>query len=142
MTTTPNSTVRTLGALAAAAATATAAIGSVLANTVIALLAHAAGASPDFQPLQFGTYLSLTVVGVLAGAVGWQVVRRRAANPAALLRRLVPAVVVVSLVPDVVIGFDDTYPGVSWGAVAALMLMHVAVALVAVPVYRRFLPLS
>jgi hypothetical protein len=138
-TTTPDSTTRTLGALAAA--TATAAVGSVLANTVIALLARAAGASPDFQPLQFGAYLSLTVIGVLAGAIGWQVVRRRSANPTALLRRLVPAVVVLSLIPDVVIGFDDTYPGVSWGAVAALMLMHVAVALVAVPVYRRFLPL-
>ncbi|KDN75556.1 hypothetical protein DF19_08550 [Streptomyces olindensis] len=33
------------------------------------------------------------------------------------------------------------WPGVTWGGVVTLMLMHVAVAAVAVPVYRLFLPL-
>ena len=117
------------------------AAGAGIATAVIALIARAAGASEDFQPLWPSAYLPLTVIGVLAGAIGWQIVRRRAKDPATLLRWLVPTVVVVSLVPDVAVGFSDSYPGVSWGAVAALILMHLAVAAVAVPVYRRFLPL-
>lgn len=130
---------RTVGSLAFA--TLVGAAGAGIATAVIALIARAAGASEDFQPLWPSAYLPLTVIGVLAGAIGWQIVRRRAKDPAALLRWLVPTVVVVSLVPDVALGFSDSYPGVSWGAVAALILMHLAVAAVAVPVYRRFMPL-
>lgn len=129
----------TVGALALAVLVAAA--GAGLATTVIALIARAAGASDDFLPLSPSAYLPLTVLGVLAGAVGWQIVRRRAKDPAALLRWLAPTVVAVSLIPDIAVGFSDSYPGVSWGGVAALILMHLAVAAVAVPVYRRFLPL-
>jgi hypothetical protein len=129
----------TVGSLALA--TLVGAAGAGIATAVIALIARAAGASEDFQPLWPSAYLPLTVIGVLAGAIGWQIVRRRAKDPAALLRWLVPTVVAVSLIPDVALGFSDSYPGVSWGAVAALILMHLAVAAVAVPVYRRFMPL-
>jgi hypothetical protein len=79
-------------------------------------------------------------LGVLAGAVGWQIVRRRATRPAAVLRWLVPAVVALSLIPDIAVGAGSS-PGVSWGAVSALMLMHLTVAATAVVVYRRFMPL-
>jgi len=130
---------RTVGA--PVVATAAAAVGSGIANAAIALTARAAGASDDFQPLWPSAYLPLTVLGVLAGAIGWQIVRRRAKNPAAVLRWLAPAVVALSLIPDVAIGIANSDPGVSWGGVAALMLMHLATAAVAVPVYRRFMPL-
>ena len=114
-------------------------IGGLVGNTIVAQVALATGASEEFQPLTVGAYGFFTVVGVVAGLVGWLVVRRRD-NAAATLRWLVPAVLVVSLVPDVLLGFSDR-PGVSWGAVAALMLMHVVVTVVAVATFSRLLPL-
>jgi hypothetical protein len=86
------------------------------------------------------------VFGVVLGAIGWAVVRRVAKNPAGLLRWLVPVpvpvpvLVVVSFVPDLSLLGGGT-PGSGPLAVAALMVMHVVVAVVAVAAYRRVLPL-
>jgi hypothetical protein len=123
-------------------AAAVAAVGSAIADTVIALIARGAGVSHGFDPLWPSSYLPLTVLGVLAGAVGWQIVRRRAGDPAAVLRWLVPAVVVLSLIPDIAVGAGHSKADTTWGGVAALMLMHVAVAAAAVPAYQRLMPLS
>ncbi|MGW2890003.1 DUF6069 family protein [Streptomyces griseoruber] len=110
---------------------------SSLANALIAVLAHVLGAPDDFDPLEPSSYIFLTTLGVLGGTVGWAVVRRFSRDPERLLRRLVPSVVVVSFVPDF-FQFDD---GEVTGVVA-LLLMHVAVAVIAVPTYRRVMPLS
>ncbi len=131
---------RTAGTLALAAAVA--AVGSAIADAVIALVARGAGVSHGFDPLWPSSYLPLTFLGVLAGAIGWQIVRQRAGNPAALLRRLAPTVVILSFIPDIAVGITKSQPDTTWGGVAALMLMHVAVAAVAVPVYQRLMPLS
>ena len=117
-----------------------AAVVAVLGDAVVALLARAAGASGDFAPLHLSAYGPLTVFGVVLGAMGWAVVRRVAKNPAGLLRWLVPVVVVVSFVPDLSLLGGGT-PGSGPLAVAALMVMHVVVAVVAVAAYRRVLPL-
>ncbi|MET9994857.1 DUF6069 family protein [Streptomyces mutabilis] len=115
--------------------------GSVL-NEIIALLARAAGASEDFQPLQPGAFISFTVIGVLVGAVGWAVIRRRSADPRALLSWLVPTVVVVSLVPDLMMFFSDFQAHADAAGIIGLMVMHVAVAAAAVFAYQRALPLN
>jgi hypothetical protein len=67
----------------------------------------------------------------------WIAVRAKADRPSVVLGRLVPAVVLVSLLADVAVGFS-----VGWTGAIALGLMHIAVAVIAVPVFRRFLPLS
>lgn len=121
---------------------AVAAVGAVVVNALVSLVAQAAGASEEFEPLQPGAYVFLTVVGVLAGAAGWAAVRRWSNRPAAVLRWLVPVVVVVSLVPDVALLFSDMQPNTSGLAVGALMLMHVATAAVAVPVFAKVLPVA
>jgi hypothetical protein len=118
-----------------------AAVAAVAVNTLISLLAVAAGASEDFRPLQPATYIGLTVVGVLAGAAGWAAVRRWSRRPGAVLRPLAPTVVAVSLLPDVALLFTDMQPNTSTLAVAALMSMHLATAAVAVPAFARSLPL-
>ena len=128
-------------ALTVAKAVLVAAVGAVLADALIALVARAAGASHAFRPLTPAAYIPLTVIGVLAGAVAWQIIRRRAADPSSLLRRLVPIVVALSLIPDVAVGLGHSQVGTTWGGVAALMVMHLAVAAIAVPVFRRLLPL-
>ncbi|MEU6196684.1 DUF6069 family protein [Streptomyces sp. NPDC047061] len=110
---------------------------SSVANTLIALIAHAVGAPDDFQPLKASSYVFLTAVGVVLGSAGWAVVRKAAKDPGALVRRLVPAVVVVSFVPDFLLFGDGGATGV-----LALLLMHVIVAVIAVFTYRRVMPLS
>ena len=113
-----------------------------LATAVVATIARGpAGVSHDFRALQPGSYLSLTIVGATAGAIGWAVIRHRSKNPTRLLRRLVPAAVLLSLIPDVMLGATHTQPHTTWGGVAALMVMHLVVTAVAVTSYRRFLPL-
>lgn len=124
-----------------AAGVAAAIVVSVLADAVIALIAHAIGASDEFPPLQFGGFTFFTVIGVLAGLAGWAVIRSRSRRPAAVLRWLVPTVVAVSLVPDLLLLPGDTFPGTSVLAVVSLMVMHVVVAAIAVTAFRRVLPL-
>lgn len=132
----PGRTTTSRALLAGLVATVAALIG----NTVVAQIALAAGASEDFTPLTPGAYGFFTVVGVIAGLVGWLVVRRTA-NAPSTLRWLVPTVLVLSFVPDILVGFSDQ-AGVSWGAVVALMAMHVVVAVAAVATFSRLLPVT
>ncbi|MFE0678489.1 hypothetical protein [Streptomyces sp. NPDC058867] len=120
------------------AATCAVAIGL---DAVIAAAAHSAGASDEFEFLHLATYARSTVFGVLAGAAGWAVVRARAARPARALRILVPVGFLSSFLPNVALAVDSTPPpGTSWTAMSALMVMHVAVAAVAVPAYAWLMP--
>ncbi|MEU3986556.1 DUF6069 family protein [Streptomyces sp. NPDC026672] len=118
-----------------------AAVLSVALNTAVAEIARAAGASSDFAPLHLQTYTPWTVLGVLAGFVGWAVVRARACRPRRLMRMLVPTVVSNSWTPDFILGFNGGLDGTSWGAVSALMIMHVVVGAVVVTICIRLLPL-
>ena len=127
--------------LAVAAGILAAAVVAVAVNALIAVIAHAFGASAAFQPLQFGAYAFLTVAGTLIAAAGWAAIRRWVKRPSAVLRWLVPAVLVVSFVPDLALLGSDAQPGTSGLAVVALIVMHVNVAAVAVPIFRRVLPL-
>ncbi|MFD1545092.1 DUF6069 family protein [Nonomuraea guangzhouensis] len=124
-----------------AAGLAAAVLAAVVANAVIAVLALAAGASDGFLPLQASSYIALTVIGVLAGAAGWAAVRRWSRRPTAVLRLLVPAVVAVSLLPDIAMFFTAMQPNTTALGVIALMMMHVATAAVAVPLFAWALPL-
>ncbi|MET9830347.1 DUF6069 family protein [Streptomyces sp. NPDC006385] len=132
--------VRRPRALTVVAGLLAAAVVASLGNAAIALLALAAGASDRLDALHAPAYVPLTVIGTLLGALGWTVVRRVADRPERLLRWLVPVVVVVSFVPDLALLTGDQ-PGAGPLAVVALMAMHVVVAAVAVPTYRRVLPL-
>lgn len=116
-----------------------AAVVAAAGNTAVSLLARAAGASGQFSPLHPSSYVPLTVIGTVLGAAAWTTVGRIATHPARLLRWLVPATVVVSFVPDLTM--LGGRPGSGSVAVAALMCMHVVVAVVGVLTYRRVLPL-
>ncbi|WP_405854689.1 DUF6069 family protein [Streptomyces sp. NBC_01515] len=107
------------------------------ADTVIAQLALTAGAPDDFQPLKAPSYIFLTTLGIVAGAIGWAILRKVSKDPQALVRWLVPALVLVSFVPDFLLYGDGGATGV-----AALLLMHVTVATAAVVTYRKVMPLS
>jgi hypothetical protein len=110
-----------------------------LGTTVIAAIAHGAGVSHAFSPLDPGAYIALIVLGVLGGAVGWQVVRAKADRPAQLLRNLVPVVLILSFIPDIAIGVSGS-DHATWGGVIALMSAHVVVAAAAVTSFVTLLP--
>jgi hypothetical protein len=113
------------------------AIGAGILNTVIALAGRALGAEPEVVPgLEPPAFLTLTVVGAVLGTLGWSIVRRRATDPASVLSWLVPVVMSISLIPDVAIAVSsDAVGGIALGC------MHLAVLVVALPAYQRFLPL-
>lgn len=104
-------------------------------NAVIASIAHALGVSSAYGPLTVPAYASMTVLGVVAGWVGWVLIRRRARNPRRALTIIVPIVVVASFVPDVLLAVLRFVPGTTSGAVLALALMHIVVAGLAIPAY-------
>jgi hypothetical protein len=108
-------------------------------NTAVSFAAQALGASSDvIQGLAPQAYVFLTTVGVVVAAGAWALIRGKAKRPNALLRKLVPIVVVVSLLPDLpLFGLANASPI----GVIALMLMHFLVAGVAVPIFARVMPL-
>jgi hypothetical protein len=121
-------------------------VASLIVELVIAAIAHGAGAYSDFQPLTFSGLLPPTVLGLVVAVVVWELVRRRAGDPVAVMRRLVPIVVVLSWVPDVVLGATHRAGAshvahTTWGEVAALMVMHLFVAAIGVGLFSRLLPL-
>ncbi|MBI4940048.1 MAG: hypothetical protein HY830_04810 [Actinobacteria bacterium] len=127
--------VRALGVGAAAGAVAAA------SNLAVSALARGPlGASDDFVPLTAGPVVLWTVVGAVVGAVGWRLVVTRSARARAVLAVLVPAVLVLSLVPDVALLVTGSTPGQTTTAVVALMVMHVLTAAVVVTAYRRAMP--
>ncbi|HEX4056726.1 MAG TPA: DUF6069 family protein [Galbitalea sp.] len=121
---------------------AAAAIVAVAANTVVSTAAQAFGASSSFTPLSVALYGPFTAAGLVAGYVGWLVVRRRAGRPITVLRVLVPVLLLLSFVPDTVNAVVHFIPGSSLTAIFGLMIMHVIVVAVGVPVYQRLAPVS
>jgi hypothetical protein len=125
---------RTIAVLAAGAVVA------ILANSTIAVVARASGASADFSPLQIFVYAPFTVVGLIAAYAGWRIVRQRARHPAAVLRVIVPVLTVLSFAPDTILAITGFIPGASLTAVVALGIMHLVVVGVAVPICARLAP--
>ncbi len=142
-TTTPASTAAPHGTeprLGLLKAIGVATAGSVLVNWLISAVARGPlGASDQLQGLTPPAFVSLTVIGVVVGALGWRLITRRSTRPATLLRRLVPVVLVLSFVPDVLL-LAGGVPGADLTGVLALMAMHVAIVAIAVPVFNRFMP--
>lgn len=121
-----------------AMASTVAALLSGVVCAAIALLAGALGV-PSIPQLTPPAVALFGMLGAIAGTVGWQVVRRRAARPARVLRVLVPSVLLASFLPDVVLGIAlATTTGVA--PVLALASMHLAAAVIVVAVAARLLP--
>ena len=118
-----------------------AAVVASVVNLAIAALAHGLGVSDQVQQLMAGALIFFTLLGVVGGGIGWAIIARRAPRPAALLTWLVPTVLVLSLIPDVLLKTTNQ-PHVTVGAVAALMLAHLATAAIAVATYVRVMPVS
>lgn len=105
-------------------------------NYLVARGAVALGADAGFAPLTPQVFVPFTLIGTAAGYAGWTAVVRRSARPAAVLRVLVPVVLVLSTIPDLLLMATKFIPSTSVTGVVGLMLMHVVVTAVAVPAYQ------
>ena len=113
-------------------------VASGVINFVISLIARALGADAStVVGLNPAAFLLFALVGLLIAAGVWVLVRSRSQRPTGVMRVLVPVVVLISLVPDVLVGLA----GFGWVGAVALMLMHLSVAACGVAALRRFLHL-
>ena len=118
---------------------AAAAVIAIALNTGVALGTLALEQGGTNTGLNLAAYGSLTVIGVLAGTIGWAAIRRYAARARATLRVVVPVVVVLTFIPDLALLISGAADGIN---VAGLLVMHVVVAAVTVSVVSRVLPLA
>jgi hypothetical protein len=119
--TTPTSTLAIRLGLAAVAAFAV--------NSAIAWVASALDDGGIGMGLAPVVYLPATLLGLLAGAAGWTLIARRAPHA---LRVVVPAVLVLTWVPDLLL----LVAGATAANVVGLMLMHLAVTTAVVTAMR------
>jgi len=115
------------GLLTAAAATAATA---TVANLAIYALAVALVDVPDrFTPLQPGSVVFMTILGVALAAGFLRVLAGRVPRPVATFRRIVPVALVLSLIPDIGIWASGAYEGAAEAqTVLPLIAMHVVAA--------------
>lgn len=104
-------------------------LAAAAANTAIALGAVALDDGGIRMGLSPASYLPATVIGLLLGTVGWFVLARRAPKA---LRVVVPAVLVLTWVPDLLL----LTAGATAANVIGLMLMHLVVTAAVVTALR------
>ena len=106
---------------------------AVVVNVVIRTVAVSVfGIGEGFQPLGAGPTVFFTVVGVTGAVVVFGLILRFARRPVRLFRRVALVVLLVSLVPDFLLLFAGSMPGVTVAGVGTLMIEHVATWAVAV----------
>ncbi|MES1170690.1 MAG: hypothetical protein ABUL47_08385 [Leifsonia sp.] len=112
------------------------------ATSIVAFTVTSLGVADGFTPLRPALYLPFVAVGVIATVIGWRIIRARAKNPAAVLRVLVPTVLLLSFVPDAILIATRFIPGTTLIGGLSLSVMHVIVAAVAVPLAQRIAPVG
>ncbi len=113
------------GLLAAAATTA--GIATVANLAVFALTDALVDVPERFTPLQPGSVVFMTLLGVVLATAFLRVLAGRTDTPAETFRRIIPVALVLSLVPDIAIWANGAYEGAAKAdTVLPLMLMHVA----------------
>lgn len=117
-----------------AIATAAAALGSAIAAVLVGVIGKAAG-TPPVKELSAGALAILAIAGVVVAALAWAWIGSRPGGRR-LLSFLVPAVLVLSFIPDIALGLT----GSPWSAVTTLMTAHAAVFAVTIPALIHWLP--
>lgn len=110
-----------------ALATGVAIAASLMADALIVVIAQwLAPSTKGYVHFQFGDYAKLTVIGILIACLGWPIITRVSSPPRWIYSRLAVIVTLVLLLPDVWL----LHQGQPTKAVLALMVMHLAIALV------------
>jgi hypothetical protein len=108
-------------------------IVSVLVNFVIALITRTlTTVSPAFIPLQTFAFVMWTVIGCVGAIIVFALLARLTQRPIRNFQITALVVLLVSLIPDLMLGASHLYPTTTPLTVGALILMHIATALVCV----------
>lgn len=108
-------------------------IVSVLINFVIALITQTlTTVSPAFTPLQAPAFVTWTVIGCVGAIIVFALLTRLTQRPIRNFQITALVVLLVSLIPDFIVGVSRPYPTTTPLTVGALILMHIATALVCV----------
>jgi Family of unknown function (DUF6069) len=114
------------------ARTALAAVIAVVANVLLRAIAVTVFDIPDeFEHIALRAVIVSTLVGVIAAALVYAIVARRAANPTRTFTIVAVVALLLSLAAPLSLGFDDA------AAVGTLMLMHVLTAAIVVWSFTR-----
>jgi Family of unknown function (DUF6069) len=114
------------------ARTALAAVAAVVVNVLVRALAIAIFDIPDtFEHIALRAVIVSTLIGVLAAALVYAVVRRVARDPARTFTIVAAIALVLSLGAPLSLGFEEA------AAVGTLMLMHVLTAAIVVIAFTR-----
>lgn len=82
-----------------------------------------------FTPLQLGSVITLTILGVLGSTGLYRMVTTRSAEPTRTFRHIVAVALPVTFIPDAAIWATSAYGGAAKAeTVLPLMLMHIAAA--------------
>jgi hypothetical protein len=118
-------------------ATVVAALGSLAADALLALIGtHLFPSTKGYVHFAFHDYARLTIIGVVIACAAWPVVVRISTAPRWLFFRLAIVVTLVLLLPDLYIW----HQGQPIRAVAVLMVMHLAIALITYNALVRLAP--
>lgn len=115
-------------------------VAAVVMNALIVLAAHAAfTVAPTFMPLQFESVIPATVVAVVGALIVLALISRRSQQPIRLFRRIAVGVLVISIIPGLLLPVLNVYPGTTLSEVGALLLIHVATALLCIGIAPRLI---
>ena len=111
-------------------------LASVAANLIIrAIAVPALDISDEFEPMHSFRIAFFTVIGTGAGVVAFHFIRQRASRPARTFLIVAAAALAGSYAPNLLLlfaGSQDAFPGLTNSAVGALLLMHLAAAVITV----------
>ena len=115
-------------------------LAAVVMNTLIVLAAHAVfTVAPAFMPLQFVSAIPATIVAVTGAILVFAFISQRSRRPVRLFQRVALCVLLISIIPDLLLPFIKLDPGTTLPEVGALMLMHLATALLVVSMAPRMI---
>jgi len=113
--------------------------GSLLVDALIVVIAEAlVPSTKGYVHFQFSDYAKLTIVGVIIACVAWPITTRITSQPRWMFFWMAVAVTLVLWLPDVYI----LVKGQPAKAVAALFVMHLAIAVVTYNALVRLAPIG
>jgi hypothetical protein len=115
------------------------AVVATAADVILAMaLRSALGVPAGFSPLAVPGVASTTIVGMIGATVVFGWIARVRPDPRATFVRIAAAALVISWVPDLVIGSTRIFPGTTENGILSLMILHVVAAACAVGILYRF----
>lgn len=122
------------------ARTALAAVAAGVANVLLRAIAIAVfDIPPEFEHLALRAVIVSTLIGVIAAALVFAVIERRARYPVRTFTIVAVVALVLSLAAPLMVGLEDPpeYPGTDAASVGTLMVMHVVAAAIVVAALTR-----